>query len=314
MYARTSRARSSTRITRRTTTRPSSGCTRCSPTRPRSSSTSGTMRTAAATSTRSWRSHPNSTWSTSSESRAAVRLGVALGNLGLAMGRPIDGAEHAALVYRIADEAEALGFHSVWAGDHLALPRAPTTPYPYGDDAGLLPADVSLLDPFAVLAAVAGRTRRIRLGFGVAVLPYRHPLIVAKLVASIDALSNGRVILGVGTGWMPEEFDAVGADFRARGRDTDAALPYLSRAFSDGDVDGMTILPLPVQRPSPPIWVGGIAPAALRRAVRYADGWNAPYADPERVAAGMQLLHAECRAEERDPATIGVSVHGIAAD
>jgi len=243
-----------------------------------------------------------------------VRLGVALGNLGLAMGRPIDAAEHAALVYRIADEAEQLGFHSVWAGDHLALPRAPTTPYPYGDDAGLLPADVSLLDPFAVLAAVAGRTERVRLGFGVAVLPYRHPLVVAKLVASIDALSNGRVILGVGTGWMPEEFAAVGADFRARGRDTDASLAFMRRAFADGEVDGMTVLPIPVQRPGPPIWVGGIAPAALRRAVTYADGWNAPYADPARLAAGIEGLHAECAAAGRDPATIAVSVHGLAAD
>jgi len=243
-----------------------------------------------------------------------VRLGVALGSLGLAIGRPIDGAGHAALVYRIADEAEALGFHSVWAGDHLALPRAPSTPYPYGDDAGLLPADVSLLDPFAVLAAIAGRTERVRLGFGVAVLPYRHPLVVAKLVASIDALSNGRVILGVGTGWMPEEFDAVGADFRARGRDTDAALAYLRRAFADGEVDGMTVLPVPVQRPSPPIWVGGIAPAALRRAAKHADGWNAPYADPARVAEGIALLHAQCRAIGRDPATIDVSVHGLAAE
>ena len=243
-----------------------------------------------------------------------MRLGVALGNLGLAIGRPIDGAEHASLVYRIADEAERLGFHSVWAGDHLALPRAPTTPYPYGDDARLLPADVSLLDPFAVLAAVAGRTTRVRLGFGVTVLPYRHPLVVAKLVASIDTLSHGRVILGVGTGWMPEEFAAVGADFRARGRDSDAALAYLRRAFSDGEVDGMTVLPVPVQRPGPPIWVGGIAPAALRRAVLHADGWNAPYADPERVAAGIELLHRECERVGRDPATIDVSVHGLAAD
>jgi len=242
-----------------------------------------------------------------------VRLGVALGNLGLAIGRPVGGVEHATLVYRIADEAEALGFHSVWAGDHLALPRAPTTPYPYGDDAALLPADVSLLDPFAVLAAVAGRTERVRLGFGVAVLPYRQPLVVAKLVASIDALSNGRVILGVGTGWMPEEFHAVGADFRARGRDTDAALAYLRRAFADGEVDGMTVLPVPVQRPGPPIWVGGMAPAALRRAVEHADGWNAPYADPERLAVGIELLHAECRIAGRDPTTIDVSVHGVAA-
>jgi probable F420-dependent oxidoreductase len=243
-----------------------------------------------------------------------MRLGVALGNLGLFAGRPLPGAEHAALVYRIADEAERLGFHSVWAGDHLALPRAPTTPYPYGDAAGLLPADVSLLDPFAVLAAVAGRTERVRLGFGVTVLPYRHPLVVAKLVASIDALSDGRVILGIGTGWMPEEFAAVGADFGARGRDTDAALAYLRRAFADGDVDGLTVLPTPVQRPGPPIWVGGIAPAALRRAVEHADGWNAPYADPERLAEGIELLHAECRAARRDPTTIDVSVHGIAAD
>ena len=193
-----------------------------------------------------------------------MRLGVALGNLGLAAGRPLAGAEHATLVYRIAEEAERLGFHSVWAGDHLALPRQPTTPYPYGDDAGLLSADVSLLDPFAVLAAVAGRTERVRLGFGVTVLPYRQPLVVAKLVASI------------GTGWMPEEFAAVNADFGARGRDTDTALEYLRRAFADGEVDGMTVLPTPVQRPGPPIWVGGIAPAALRRAVAYADGWNAP--------------------------------------
>jgi probable F420-dependent oxidoreductase len=242
-----------------------------------------------------------------------VRLGVALGNLGLAAGRPLPGAEHAALVYRIAEAAEGLGFHSVWAGDHLALPRRPTTPYPYGDDAGLLPADVSLLDPFAVLAAVAGRTQRVRLGFGVAVLPYRQPLVVAKLVASIDALSNGRVILGVGTGWMPEEFAAVGADFRARGRDTDRALEYLRRVFADGEADGMTVLPTPVQRPGPPIWVGGIAPAALRRAVAYADGWNAPYADPERLATGIDLLHARCHAAGRDPASIDVSVHGLAA-
>ena len=89
---------------------------------------------------------------------------------------------------------------------------------------------------------------------------------------------------------------------------------YLRRAFADGEVEGMTVLPTPVQRPGPPIWVGGIAPAALRRAVQHADGWNAPYADPERVAVGIQLLHAECADAGRDPATIAVSVHGIEAE
>jgi probable F420-dependent oxidoreductase len=241
-----------------------------------------------------------------------MKLGVALGSLGLAIGRPVTGSEHAAIVYRIADEAERLGFHSVWAGDHLGFPREPTTPYPYGDSS-LLPAEVSVLDPFAVLAAVAARTARVRLGFGVLVMPFRHPLVVAKLVATIDALSGGRVILGVGTGWMPEEFAAVGREYHARGRDTDAGLEYLTRAFADGEIEGMTVLPTTVQRPRPPIWVGGNAPAAMRRAVAYADGWNAPYADPAQVADGVGRLHAACDQAGRDPSTIGVSVHGIAA-
>jgi probable F420-dependent oxidoreductase len=240
-----------------------------------------------------------------------VQVGVALGNLGLAMGGAVDPVAHAGLVYDIADAAERLGFHSVWVGDHLALPREPSTPYPYGG--ALLRADASLLDPFAVLAAIAGRTRRVRLGFGVLVAPYRHPLVIAKLVASIDALSGGRVILGVGTGWMPEEFDAVGADFHTRGRDTDACLRYLRRVFVDGSVDGLTVLPRPVQQPGPPVWVGGQADAAMRRAVEFADVWDAPYVDPPALAAGRARLHAFCDSAGRDPATIGISVRGIAA-
>jgi len=242
-----------------------------------------------------------------------VRVGVALGNLGLAMGGAVEPAAHAALVYRLADEAERLGFHSVWAGDHLALPRSPTTAYPYGPAGRLLDADASLLDPFAVLAALAGRTERVRLGFGVVVLPYRHPLVVAKLVATIDALSGGRVILGVGSGWMPEEFAAVGADYAARKRETDASLQFLTRAFADGEVDGMTVLPKPVQRPGPPIWVGGNAPAALRRAVQFAHTWDAPYVDPDELPVGIARLHEVCRAAGRDPSSISVSVRGLAA-
>jgi probable F420-dependent oxidoreductase len=241
-----------------------------------------------------------------------MQLGVALGNLGLARPGPIEPAEHAALVYRIGDAAERLGFHAVWAGDHLALPRRPGTPYPYADG-GLLPADRSLLDPFTVLAALAGRTRRVRLGFGVLVLPYRHPLVTAKWIASLDALSGGRVILGVGAGWMPEEFAAVGADFAERGRATDDALRFLRSAFADGEIGGMTVLPRPVQRPGPPVWVGGHAPAAVRRAVELGDGWDAPDADPERLAAGVTRLHETCRRHGRDPATLTISVRGVPA-
>ncbi|HVM65568.1 MAG TPA: TIGR03619 family F420-dependent LLM class oxidoreductase [Acidimicrobiales bacterium] len=238
-----------------------------------------------------------------------MNIGVALGNLGFAIGRPIDGASHAALVYAIAGAAEELGFHSVWAGDHLALPRQPTTPYPYGGM--LLDAETSLLEPFTVLAAIAGRTARVRLGLGVVVAPYRHPLVSAKMIATLDALSGGRAIVGVGTGWLPEEFAAVGASFASRGTSTDACLSYWERAFRDGGADGMTLLPRPVQQPRPPLWVGGNATAAMRRAVRWADGWDAPYADVSGLGAGLVRLRELCAREGRDPSTLGVSVRGI---
>ena len=241
-----------------------------------------------------------------------MHLGVAIGNLGFSIGAPLEPTAHAALVYRMADEAERLGFHSVWVGDHLALPRHPSTPYPYGASVTLDP-ETSLLDPFAVLAALAGRTERIGLGFGVLVAPYRPPLVTAKLVATIDALSAGRVIIGVGSGWLPEEFAAVGADFDARGPATDACLRYLVRAFADGEVDGMTVLPRPVQQPRPPIWVGGNASAAMRRAITFADGWDAPYADPEQLRVGIGRLRTFCDAAGRDPSSLGLSVRGIPA-
>jgi probable F420-dependent oxidoreductase len=178
----------------------------------------------------------------------------------------------------------------------------------------LLNAETSLLEPFAVLAAVAGRTSRVRLGLGVVVAPYRHPLLTAKLVATLDALSGGRVIVGVGSGWMPEEFAALGAPFAARGPSTDACLAYWERAFRDGEVDGMTLLPRPVQQPRPRLWVGGNAIAAMRRAARFADGWDAPYADPSALREGLARLEEVCASVGRDPATLGVSVRGLAAD
>jgi probable F420-dependent oxidoreductase len=242
-----------------------------------------------------------------------MNLGVAVGNLGFSIGRLIEPEAHAALVYRLGDEAERLGFHSVWVGDHLGLPRTASTPYPYGEGSVTLNPQTSMLDPFAVLAALAGRTDRVRLGLGVLVAPYRHPLVSAKLIASIDALSGGRIIVGVGSGWMPEEFVAVGADFESRGRQTDACLRYLTLAFAEGEVDGMTVLPRTVQQPRPPIWVGGNGPAAMRRAVAFADGWDAPYADPESVRGGIARLHALCGEAGRDPASLGLSVRGLAA-
>jgi probable F420-dependent oxidoreductase len=242
-----------------------------------------------------------------------MQLGVALGNLGFAMSEPMEPVAHAALSLRLGREAERLGFHSVWVGDHLALPLEASTPYPYGGSRVTLNPNTAMLDPFAVLAAIAAQTSRVRLGFGVVVLPFRHPLVTAKLVSTIDAISAGRVILGVGTGWMPEEFAALGVEFEERGAATDDGLRYLVEVFSSGRIDGMTVLPSTVQRPRPPIWVGGNGLRAMRWAVALADGWDAPYADPQMVADGIARLRPLCESAGRDPASVGVSVRGVPA-
>ena len=232
-----------------------------------------------------------------------VRIGVALGNVGLGLrdpaGRPTGPVEHARRCLEIAAAAEELGFDAVWAGDHLALPRQPSVGYPYAGGAPM-DAETSVLDPFTVLAAVAARTERLHLGFGVLVLPLRHPLLVAKTAATLDALSAGRVILGVGAGWLPEELDAVGASFEARGELTDAALVDLRGLLADGATEdgSLTVLPRSVQQPVP-ILVGGGSSRALRRATALADGWDAPWKDPERLGDAP----GRARPGLRDPRT-----------
>lgn len=247
-----------------------------------------------------------------------MRVGVALGNVGLGLrdpeSRPIGPVEHARRCLEIAAVAEALDFDAVWAGDHLALPRRPSVGYPYAGGAPI-DAETSVLDPFAVLAAVAARTERVRLGFGVLVLPLRHPLSTAKAVATLDALSAGRVILGVGAGWLPEELDAVGASFEARGELTDAALVDLRGLLADGATEdgSLTVLPRSVQQPVP-VLVGGGSSRALRRAVALADGWDAPWKDPERLGAALTELARRCEAHGRDPSHLRVAVRAIPAD
>jgi probable F420-dependent oxidoreductase len=238
---------------------------------------------------------------------------VAAGNMGFAFERPPDPADHAARCLEIATTAEALGFHVVTFGDHLALPEVPTTPYPYGPAPVFLNPETSLLDPFTLMAAAAARTTRVLLAFGVLVLPYRDALVTAKLVAGIDAISNGRVVLGVGSGWLPEEFAAVGADFAARGTCTEATLRVLAEVLTTGSAGALRVLPMTVQRPRPKIWVGGRSAAAIRRAVALADGWSAPYSDPDQLADDLERLHGACRAAERPVESLEVSVHGLVA-
>ena len=188
-------------------------------------------------------------------------------------------------VSAFATTAEQSGYASLWVSDHVVFPREFTSRYPYAAD-GRLPArfqsDIELLEPLTLLAFVAAITERVQIGTAVMVLPMRHPVLHAKVIASLDRLAGGRFVFGVGVGWCREEFEVLSASFERRGARVDEQIT-LMRALWSGeevthhgefyDVDGWICRPTP---PRPiPLWIGGARPPALRRAGRLGDGWIA---------------------------------------
>jgi probable F420-dependent oxidoreductase len=199
-----------------------------------------------------------------------------------------------------ARAAEAAGMDDVWVGDHIAIPP---------DDAE--GSGGRYLDPLATLAYLAGMTERIRLGVGVLVLPYRPPLPTAKWVATIQELSGGRLTFGVGVGWMPAEFRAVGVPYEERGRRTDDTLAFLHACFAGDEVEanGQRFLFLP-RPPRPPILVGGAPGPAFRRALRFADGWMPmvpPGSDPAALAPAIADLRKRFADAGKPPPEIVVA-------
>ena len=244
---------------------------------------------------------------------APVRIGVALPNYG-----PLAGP--VALV-RLAQLAEELGADGVWVSDHLVAPVDARSVYPYGGAAAPGPARLGIIEefyePLVTLAFLAGHTRRVRLGVSAYVMPYRNPVLTAKHVATLDALSGGRVVLAVGTGWLAEEFAALGVPFAARGRRCDDYLAVCRALWAGGTAshDGpcyrlppVRTGPRPVQRPHPPIWIAGNSTAALARAARHGDGWHGIDLSPADVAARVARLRACCEAGGRDPASVRVTL------
>lgn len=184
----------------------------------------------------------------------------------------------------VARLAEDLGYHSVFVADHVLMPRRLASKYPYSRD-GRFPYDPgqNWLDPMVALGYLAARTTTIRLGTSITVLPMRHPIITAKQVATADYLSGGRVIFGVGVGWMAEEFALLGASFHDRGRRMDEYLRLMKVLWTEDNphfageyfqVSDCGFAPKPVQKPHVPLWIGGESPAALRRAAQLGDGWH----------------------------------------
>ena len=180
-----------------------------------------------------------------------------------------------AVAKRIAQRAEALGFDSLWTGEHVVLPEPRQPPSP-------AEPDFAMLHPSTVLAYVAAVTESVKLGTGITLIAQRNPLVLAKEMASLDVVSGGRLILGIGAGYLHQEFAALGIPFRERGARTDEYVAAMRTLWNDdkpafagrfvrfGDIQAQ---PRPVQPGGPPIVVGGASDAALRRAVRLAQGW-----------------------------------------
>ena len=219
-----------------------------------------------------------------------MQFGVVLPNLG-SIARQDD-------LTRLARRIEDLGYDSLWVSDHVVLPLSIESRYPYSSR-GVFPfnPEEDLLEPVTTLTFLAGATRRIRLGISALILPYRHPVLNTKMLTTLDVLSGGRTILGVGVGWMKEEFEALDADYEHRGRITDEhigifkALCTQQEPTFEGEhyrVKGIGFSPKPPQKPHPPIWVGGNTAPAMRRAASLGDGWHAVNLRPDQLAKGQQ--------------------------
>ena len=184
----------------------------------------------------------------------------------------------------LAQRAEDLSFDHVWVSDHIIIPHEVASFYPYAAD-GVAPfqRDNTYFEPLAALNFLAGCTTRVRLGTHVLILPYRNPVLTAKILATLDVLSGGRLILGAGVGWMEEEFQALGLDtYAQRGAVTNEYIRIFKELWTSDHpefhgehyaISEAGFLPKPVQKPHPPIWIGGHTNPAIRRAATLGDGW-----------------------------------------
>ena len=244
-----------------------------------------------------------------------MRFAAMLPNLG--------GIPNAEVIGPYARRIEELGYYGLFVGDHIALPVRPETRY-VGSSTGVaeFTSEHDIYEAFTLLSYLAGTTQRLRLGIAVQVLPYRPPLLNAKMVTTLDVLSGGRVVLGVGTGWCREEFTALDANFEERGAVADEHIK-LFKAVCTGEelhfhgahfhVEGTRILPRPLQLPNPPIWVGGDSPPAIRRAALLGDGWHPIRLTPDELAEKRRQLLGMREANQLPidsyPTALGVPMH-----
>jgi probable F420-dependent oxidoreductase len=230
---------------------------------------------------------------------------------------------------RFAQRAEALGFYCLTVADHIVVPNDISVPYPYTID-GKYPGAGYHFETLTTMSFLAGATKRIRFATSVMIAPYRNAILTAKMLSSLDVLSNGRVIVGLGVGWMKEEFEALQAPrFEDRGKVTDEYIKAFRELWTSDNpsfhgkycnFSNVVFLPKPVQKPTIPIWIGGHSKQALRRAGQLGDGWH-PIGgvptiplEPENIAKDMSTLREYAEGAGRDPKKIRVALKGSLFD
>lgn len=229
------------------------------------------------------------------------------------------GAVHHAAFMDVALEAERLGYESVWLPEHLVLTsQMSRSPHP-GEEHPPVPPHVPIYDAFAYLAFIAAKTSHVRLGTHVYNIGLRHPFTTARGVTTLDILSGGRVEFGIGASWLEEEWQAVGLDFKSRGRRVDEAIEICKRLWSDEEVshkgeffefEPVMFEPKPIQKPWPPLLIGGESKAALRRAAKHCDGWIGMQSDFERGSMLVGQLRDLLADEGRDASTFQFCLGG----
>jgi len=219
----------------------------------------------------------------------------------------------------IAQKAEALGFESVWLPEHSVMPLHVTTRYQGSADGTIPPSMSDLGDPLIGLARASAVTKTIKLGTGVCLIPEHHPLLLAKQIATLDLISNGRFLFGIGAGWLKEETEVMGGNFEHRWGQTRESILAMKELWTKEEAEyhgtfvdfpPMRCSPKPCQKPHPPIFLGGAARHVFRRIAAWGDGWLPIRVTPEDVKQGRATLDELARAAGRAPASIEITVYG----
>jgi probable F420-dependent oxidoreductase len=223
----------------------------------------------------------------------------------------------------MARTAETLGFESFWCAEHPFIPVHTTARYPYSAD-GVIPETYAhFIDPFVALARASGTTSRIKLGTGIVLVPERHPLLLAKEVSTLDRLSGGRFLFGIGAGWLREETELLGGNFDHRWGQTRESILAMKELWTKPEAEfhgkyydfpPVRSNPKPAQRPHPPVLLAGDAKNVLERVVAWGDGWLPLGVMPDQLREKRATLDRLAKEAGRDPAAITISVHGQPAD